>query len=303
MNNFWKEIQMEDPCAEIRMQINHECSKHVLLHSHSFYEIILCKSGNIQYLLDGNRFRLQNGDILLIPPGISHQPLFLEPLTEPYERYVIWIDRSFWDSTIKEYHELDFAFSQCQKRGSYLLRSTRATWSGLFMGAASALKEVEEKKLGWQFCYRTTILSLMAHIGRTYYYQDIPITASEKTSLTDDIFHYIDAHLTEKITLERVAKNFLVSESTISHLFRKHFGVPFHRCVIQRRLISAKNAILSGVPIHKVWETCGFPDYSSFYRSFKREYGISPREFKNSQVPQAPATDIGDIDDSKILPN
>lgn len=298
MNNFWKEVQMEDSSIEIRTQINHERSKHVLLHSHSFYEIILCKSGNIQYLLDGNRFRLQNGDILLIPPGMSHQPLFLEPLTEPYERYVIWINRSFWESYINQYPELDFAFLQCQKRGSYLLRSTRATWSALFVGAASALKEVEEKKIGWEFCYRSTILSLMAHIGRTYYYQDIPITASEKNSLMDDIYHYINAHLTEKITLEQVAKKFLVSESTISHLFRKHFGVSFHRCVIQRRLISAKNAILSGVPIHKVWETCGFPDYSSFYRSFKKEYGISPREFKNTQIQQMTTTDV---DDEKTL--
>lgn len=282
MINYWKEIQMEDPYVEIRAQINHESSKHVLLHSHSFYEILLCKSGNIHYLLDGKRFRLQPGDILLIPPGISHRPLFLEPLVEPYERYVIWINENFWESLIKDYPDLDFAFCQCQKRENYLLRSTRATWSGLFAAAATALKEVEEKKISWQFCYRATIVSLMAHIGRTYYYQDVPIPASEKSRLTDDIFYYIDEHLTERINLKQVAKHFLVSPSTISHQFQKQYGVSFHHCVIQRRLISAKHGILSGVPLQKVWETSGFPDYSSFYRSFKKEYGISPREFRNA---------------------
>ena len=25
---------------------------------------------------------------------------------------------------------------------------------------------------------------------------------------------------------------------------------------------------------------CGFCDYSAFYRAFKKEYGISPREYK-----------------------
>ena len=58
MINFWKEIQMEDSCTEIRIQTNTDNTSHVFLHSHTFYEILLCKSGNIQYLLGDKRFRL-----------------------------------------------------------------------------------------------------------------------------------------------------------------------------------------------------------------------------------------------------
>lgn len=281
MINFWKEIQMVDSCAEIRLQVNQDTTGHVFLHSHAFYEILLCKSGSIQYLLGDKRFRIQQGDILLIPPGVSHQPLFLEPLAEPYERYVIWIDDAFWQQQCSEYPDLNFAFEQCRKRGSYLLRSTRATWSGLFSAAVAALKETEEEKLVWKYCVRTAIISLMAHISRTYYYQDLQMPAAEKSGLVDDLFRYIDEHLTEKITLEATAKHFLVSPSTISHAFQKNMQVSFHHCVIQRRLIAAKNGILSGTPLQEIWEACGFPDYSAFYRSFKKEYGISPREFKD----------------------
>lgn len=281
MINIWKEIQMEDSCTEIRIQTNTDNSGHVFLHSHTFYEILLCKSGNIQYLLGDKRFRIQQGDILLIPPGVSHQPLFPEPLKEPYSRYVIWINAAYWHQQCEEFPDLNFAFEQCQKRGSYLLRSTRATWSGLFSAASAALKETEERKLGWGYCTRTAVISLMAHISRTYYYQDLQMPAAEKSVLVDDLFCYIDEHLREKITLEGTAKHFLVSPSTISHTFQKNMQVSFHHCVIQRRLIAAKNGILSGVPLQEIWESCGFPDYSSFYRSFKKEYGISPREFKN----------------------
>ncbi len=70
MINFWKEIQMEDSCTEIRIQTNTDNTGHVFLHSHTFYEILLCKSGNIQYLLGDKRFRIQQGDILLIPPEL-----------------------------------------------------------------------------------------------------------------------------------------------------------------------------------------------------------------------------------------
>ena len=94
---------------------------------------------------------------------------------------------------------------------------------------------------------------------------------------------YIEIHLAEKISLSDVAKAFYVSESTISQLFRKKMGVSFYRCVTQRRLIAAKNMILDGMILETVAIETGFSDYSSFYRAFKGEFGISPRQFRNQQ--------------------
>lgn len=282
MGNLWQECQMSDPSVEVRFQINTEATDTILLHNHPFYEILFCKSGNIQYLLGDKRFRLFSGDILLIPPGINHQPLFLEALTEPYERYVLWISKEFWNRKIQEYPDLDFAFLQCIKRGSYLLRSSRPTWSGLFSVIQNILKEQEERKLGWEFAVRYTTLMLMLHICRTYYYQDIIIPDAEKETLMDDIFTYIDVNLAEKISLNKIAEHFLVSKSTISHMFEKHFHISFYQCVIHRRLIKAKNDLLTGIPLKDIWENCGFSDYSTFYRAFKREYSMSPREFKKN---------------------
>lgn len=102
----------------------------------------------------------------------------------------------------------------------------------------------------------------------------------EKTSLLDEILHYIETHLSDTISLSSIAEHFLVSQSAISHMFKKQMDVSFYQVVIQRRLIESKNLILAGVPLKAIPEQCGFSDYSVFYKAFVKEYGISPSNIR-----------------------
>ena len=49
---------------------------------------------------------------------------------------------------------------------------------------------------------------------------------------------------------------------------------------MKKRLSMCRDAILSSEGISKVYLMYGFKDYSSFFRAFKKEYGISPKEYK-----------------------
>ena len=88
--NFYQEIEMDDPLVQTQEDIS-TTEDVVGLHSHVYYEIIFIRSGNLQYLIGTRRYRIQRGDILLIAPGVSHRPLFLERLQEKYARIVIWV--------------------------------------------------------------------------------------------------------------------------------------------------------------------------------------------------------------------
>ena len=98
--------------------------------------------------------------------------------------------------------------------------------------------------------------------------------------LLDQIVHYVEAHLSERITVSDIAAQFWVSPSTFSQLFKKKMGVSFYRYVTQRRLLEAKMLIRSGIPMDQVSISVGFQDYSTFYRAFKAEFGQSPAQFR-----------------------
>ena len=61
------------------------------LHHHDFYEIYYFISGDVEYRVEGKTYILQKGDLLLISPGVFHQPLVRSGV--PYERIVLWINR------------------------------------------------------------------------------------------------------------------------------------------------------------------------------------------------------------------
>ena len=116
-------------------------------------------------------------------------------------------------------------------------------------------------------------------MGRSIQERTASVLKAEKPDLLNEVLSYIELHLNEKITLEETAKHFYVSVSTITQLFRQKMGTSFYRCVTQRRLIAAKVRIGDGENLEDVSRAVGFSDYSSFYRAFKKEYGITPRQY------------------------
>ncbi|MBO5317837.1 MAG: helix-turn-helix transcriptional regulator, partial [Oscillospiraceae bacterium] len=104
-------------------------------------------------------------------------------------------------------------------------------------------------------------------------------TAQQHSELTQKVLKYIAEHLSEALSLDVLADRFYVSKYYLSHAFTREVGVSVYRYLMMRRLLLARQLLLAGEPAGQVCRSCGFSDYTSFYRAFKSEYGISPRDF------------------------
>lgn len=275
LSNLYQEMEMDSDSVDCHDDVNYTKDS-VQLHSHTFYEMLYCCSGNVQYLLGAERYRVHRGDIIFIPPGISHRPLYLDQLAEPYSRYVIWIHPEFMKN-IQQF----LGFTPLSD--PVLLRTQDSGWEYLERYFQSACKEAEIRQEGFEACMSSITVQLLIHLTRACTHSKAMEPLTEKKELLDELIRYIEDHLAEKITLKSAAANFYISERAVSRLFSEKMDVSFYRYVTQRRLIAAKTRIINGESLETIGEQVGFSDYSTFYRAFKQAFSISPQQFKKLQ--------------------
>jgi AraC-like DNA-binding protein len=273
---FYQELEMTSRYVDTHQDISVSNSR-VSLHSHNFFEILCCQNTcDVEYLVGAERYRLQKGDVVIIPPGVSHRPLLPEHMAEPYRRDVMWLSQELVAT-------MPHLLPEEGEREPRLLRTAGTQWEFLSDLFRNGVRESEQRRVGWEEAVLGNTIQVLVYIRRALDDHTATPLRVEQPELLDRVLAYVEEHLAQKITLADVAKHFWVSQSTIGQIFRSKLGVSFYRCVTQRRLIAAKGLILQGLPLEQVNEKVGFTDYSTFYRAFKQEFGISPRQYRKLQ--------------------
>lgn len=275
-SNFYQELEMSNAMVETHRDESNSNAM-MSLHSHDFYEMLFCReSEGVEYLVGTERYRLQPGDIVIVCPGVSHRPLLPDGLQTPYKREIIWFSQAFVDYLQQMLPRQQMTIPQ---RDMVFLRTKGSRWEFLGDMFRGGVKEAERGSPESDGIVLGNTIMILSCIAKALGVVDGAQPSAEKPELLEQVMAYIEANLGEHITLEDTAKHFYVSVSTITQLFRHKMGISFYRCVTQRRLIAAKSLIQQGEILEDVGRSVGFTDYSSFYRAFKKEFGITPRQF------------------------
>ena len=274
-SKLYQELEMSSRYVNTHRDVSYSNTS-VSLHSHNYIEVLYCRSSaGMEYLIGSDRYRLQNGDIIYVPPGISHRPIFPEKLERPYERDVLWISMEFLETAMGMFSDdTDYGSDR-----SLPIRTAGTRWEFLGDLFRTGVLEEEQKRPGWEAAVLANTLMILTHLKRIYLERSGGTMKAEKPELLDRVMAHIEKHYPEHITIDDLAREFYVSNSAISHLFKQKMGVSLYRYITQRRLIAAKSLIAQHVPMEEISHRVGFVDYSTFYRAFKQEFGISPRQF------------------------
>lgn len=254
----------------------------VQLHHHDFYEVYLFLSGRVTYSVEGKSYVLKPHDILLIAPNELHQAL-ITPNPLAYERVVLWIDRHFLKTMGNQATDLEQCFDTKLSTHTNLLRlgpdqfqQVKSEFMQLFIAS-------REELFGSKLLCQSYIQRLMILLNRHILLEkngDIN-DAILVNDFLEPIISFITEHLSHELPLDWIANHFYMSKFHLMREFKRQTGTTIHQYILQKRLALSKQLILKNMPINHVFLQCGFNNYSHFFRSFKSQYDMTPKQFYN----------------------
>lgn len=244
-------------------------------HAHDFLELYYFLDGSVTYYIEDQVYDLCPGDLLIIPAGKMHRPVIANEHAA-YERMVLWI-------TPQYLHGIDSPAGDLQKN---LQKVGEHGYCVPFRGDETVFVTALLKKLLYmqkndtdpKFCAGAVELYLWT-IFRSY--SVIDTTHRNETQVIPQVIRYITEHFSEPLTLEDIAAEFFVSKSYLNRHFKAYTNSTVYAYIMALRLTHARRMLREGIPAVEAGRECGFSDYSTFYKAFKTQTGLSPQQFKS----------------------
>ena len=248
------------------------------VHHHDFYEVYYLLRGQVEYWVDGRVIAMQPGDLLLINPMELHRPM-PDPEEPVCERFMLWVNRDYLEQLSTDQLSLSSCFDTTRPDHSHLIRPNGGERAILTARLGELVREYYSKDMGSELCARGAFLQLIVQLNRLAHRAKGAREGEQLSDLVHSAMQYISEHISSPLSLEEIAGQLFVSKYHLSHAFSAEVGISVYRYILLRRLLMARQLLTAGETAGQVCRSCGFSDYTSFYRAFKSEYGISPREF------------------------
>lgn len=248
-------------------------------HHHDFSKIVILIDGDLTYYIEGKAYILKPWDILFINKNEIHKPV-INP-NKYYERIVIWLNPDFMAKYAQGNNNLLKCFEVAIKNNYNLLR--------LNIKSIEIIKNIiqdiqscdNSNEFGSEILKESLFVQLMVLMNRLFLNsdknRDLEDIQYDKT--IEGVLNYINSNLENDLSIDTIASNFFISKYYLMRKFKSQIGSSIHNYIIQKRLILAKSLISEGLTMSNVCSKCGFNDYSSFVRAFKKVYGVSPSNY------------------------
>lgn len=259
-----------EPLLYLSENISRHCTNEAFkLHIHNNYEIFLFLKGDSKYYIEGNIYDLKPYDIIVIKKNQMHRIYHNSDAT--YHRIVLNISPDFFCiNKCGEYEELFIdPFSEIGNK----IDASVVNSSGLY-DAFVRMREYSNN-----FTDTDSPIVRAGVIEILYLMSNIKSYSKSETKNTQlkEAISYINKNYTQNLTLDELEKRVFISKYHLCHIFPQATGMTVHQYITKKRLALARDMIKSGVSINDAARQSGFNNYSSFYRAYLNEYGISPK--------------------------
>lgn len=246
------------------------------MHIHDCYEIYYSISGGKQFLIDNKVYSVAPGDLFIINQFESHKLSDVD--SDAHERIILNIHPNYVKALSTEKTDLDECFSKHPTSFQHKISLSKENQSR-FLYQMDKLASADG--YGCDIIQRAILLELLVMLNRlsTYNASDDAVLNYKLDHQVDEILAYINQNLSSQITIQTLSEHFYMSPSYLCRIFKKATGTTVGKYINARRITMARALLSEGSSVTQAYERSGFTDYSSFFKTFTKVVGVSPKKY------------------------
>lgn len=230
------------------------------------YIYLYCTAGKGKVVIKGKTFLMKEHEALCIPRFAGHR--YFADEKEPWS--LLWVHFKGEDTgeyPLEECRLIQFESESATNRMMFLFDLLFRVLSANYTQG--------------NFIYISQVLQMI--LAETYYREKtggIPLQNKHVT----DMIRYMEQNLDRNLTLEDLADEFELSKSYLNYIFQKytqHAPLSFFTALKVKR--ACKLLRSTNLPVYAVASRLGYEDPYYFSRIFKKNVGVSPREYRNGE--------------------
>lgn len=243
-----------------------------LIHRHDdVLELLYIMQGDGQYIVNGKAYLVQPGNLIICNAGVMHgEAPYLKHCAESY------------CLVLKDLYLPEFPPNTLSKPFDtpvYFFTEDRAEVEHILLALYAQHAHSTEAY---------TVCNLLANALLNIIYAKIvsrqktgALAQKNDEEFIQSIIQFLDEHYQEPISLQELGKEFHISPSYLSHIFKTEIGLPPIKYLMNRKIGESQNLLMNtSLPISDISDSLGFNDSGHFSRTFKKYIGITPSEYR-----------------------
>ena len=269
-------MELRDTRLLVTWYTNRE-NRQSVVHSHPYHELVLPIGGStVRYSVDGSVYLVHVGELVYFPSQVYHSGSFSIDDAQS-DRLVVQIDDALWQAARRHANLKNTGWLQ---QVTVLDGEACRKWDfeGLFIRMAQSLElpdSIRDIVFEAQTSEMMLLITQATGSGQT-------AAPSSTSVLVARAVAYLQAHYQDpSLTTAQLAQELYASREHLSRAFKECTMESIHNYLTYLRMQHCRKALEEGVSVLNACTESGFPDYSSFLKTFRRLYGITPAEYRS----------------------
>lgn len=247
-----------------------DCVHPRVMHAHEgFVEILLIREGEGYYTINGKRYQVKKGDMILLNGGVVH-----DEYGSMVSIYACAVSNILKEGLLENQIISDTQIPVVHTGESF--GAMDGLMGQMFYLLCGNLPEAKE-------CCQHLLSALLKQIEYVLKksMEDVKETATDRGILADQIRNYIDCNYMNDVSLQSMSKELNISLYYLSHIFKEFYGYSPMQYMLRRRIGEAQSLLIgTDLTVTRIAMLVGYDNSNHFITIFSKNVGISPRNYR-----------------------